>query len=200
MPPVVLVHGFLATATLMAPMRHRLERTGRRVFSPELSLLCVQDVRQLARELDASVERVRASTGADRVDVVGVSQGGVLSLWWAHHLGGWAKTRRLVLVGAPVRGTWAAAVGLPLLGGVSRGIWQLLPGSDFLPDLARPVPPDARLTTLSVRGDLVCPDDRCAVEGAENRIIDGPPGPLKHQWLVMSRRVWRELEAALDAP
>jgi pimeloyl-ACP methyl ester carboxylesterase len=200
MAPVVLVHGFLATPALMLPMRRRLAAAGRAVFQPDLSFLCVQDVRQLARELDASVERVRSDTGADRVDVVGVSQGGILSLWWAHHLGGWDRARRVVLVGSPVRGTWAAAVGLPLLGPVSRGIWQLLPGSGFLPELARPLPPTARVTTLSMRGDPVCPSHRCVVEGADNRVLDGSLGPLQHQYLALSRRVAREIGSALDAP
>lgn len=197
-PPVVLVHGFLATPTLMSPMRWRLERGGRRVVTPELSPLCIQDVRKLARQLDATVEKARRELGQDRVDVVGVSQGGILSLWWAHHVGGWSKVRRLVLVGSPVQGTWAAAAGLPLLGAVSRGIWQMLPSSPFLPELDVPLPEGADLTTLSIRGDPVCPAERCAVRGAENLVFEGPPGPLKHQYLIFSRPVYRHLEEVLD--
>jgi pimeloyl-ACP methyl ester carboxylesterase len=197
-PPVLLVHGFLATRSLLWPMRRRIERTGRGVFTVPLSPLVVQDVRRLAAELDAGVERVRDQLGADRVDLVGVSQGGVLALWWAHHLGGFARTRRLLLVGAPVRGTWAAAVGLPLLGAVSRGIWQLVPGAPLLRELDRPLPPGARVHTLAMEGDPVSPEARCRVAGAPHETFPAGFGPLTHQYLVLSRPVADRVSAILD--
>ena len=123
-PPVVLVHGFLASPLLMTPLRARLEG-GRPVVTPELSPLAIQDVRTLARQLDLAVDRGRMQHDVEQIDLVGVSQGGIIALWWAHHMGGWERLRRLVLVGAPVRGTWAAFAALPLLGAVSSGVWQL---------------------------------------------------------------------------
>lgn len=185
-PPILIVHGFLATRTLMWPMRYRLARAGRAVFTVPLSPLVIQDVRQLAAELDAGVARVLAETGAERVDVVGVSQGGVLALWWALHLGGFARMRRLVLMGSPVGGTWAAVAGLPLLGLWSRGIWQLVPGSPLLDELARPLPPGAEVFTLALAGDPVCPESRCRVAGAPHEVFPVALGPLTHQWLVLS--------------
>jgi pimeloyl-ACP methyl ester carboxylesterase len=198
--PVVLVHGFLATPTLMLPLRRRLERADRPVRTVALAPLAVQEVRGLARQLDANVERVRRELGAERVDVVGVSLGGVLALWWAHHLDGWPRVRRLVTVGSPVRGTWAAAAGLPVLGLVSRGIWQLLPAAALVTELGRPLPPDADVTTVSLAGDLVCPPSRCRLDGATNVIFPMPRTPITHQWLVLSRRVAREVGRVLDHP
>lgn len=197
-PPVVLVHGFLATPALMEPLRRRLARSGRDVRTVTLAPLAIQDVRGLARQLDANVERLREELGAERVDVVGVSLGGVLALWWAHHLGGWARVRRCVLVGSPVRGTWAAAAGLPVLGLVSEGIWQLLPRGALVRELARPLPPGADVTTLSLGGDLVCPPARCRLDGARNVVVPMPRSPLTHQWLVLSRRIARQIERVLD--
>lgn len=198
--PVVLVHGFLAGPLLMTPMRLRLERT-RPVLTPELSPLAIQDVRQLAGQLDLAVDQARFRLRADRVDVVGVSQGGIIALWWAHHLDGFARVRRMVLVGAPVRGSWAALLGLPLLGHVSSGIWQLLPSSAFTrEEICLTLPEAARVTTISATGDLVCPPRRCALPGATNLVLEGPPGPWKHQWMPLSRRVVAAVEGALDAP
>jgi pimeloyl-ACP methyl ester carboxylesterase len=198
--PVVLVHGFLATPALMLPLRRRLARSGRDVRTVTLAPLAIQEVRGLARQLDANVERLRDETGAARVDVVGVSLGGVLALWWAHHLGGWERLRRCVLVGSPVRGTWAAALGLPLLGLVSEGIWQLHPRASLVRELARPLPAGADVTTLALAGDLVCPPARCRLDGAENLVVPTPRTPLTHQWLVLSRRVADEVDRVLDQP
>lgn len=178
----------------MLPLRLRLARAGRLARTVELAPLAIQDVRQLAVELDGNVERVRRETGADRVDVVGVSLGGIVALWWAHRLGGWNRIRRFVLVGSPVRGTWAAALGVPFLGLVSDGIWQLLPTADLVADLERrPLPPGAEVTTLALDRDPVCPPDRCRLPGARNVVFRGSVGPLSHQWLVFSRRLSREL-------
>ncbi len=113
----------------MWPLRRRLEASGLRVRSPRLSPLVIGDVRTLAHQLDAAVDQLLHETHIPRVDVVGASQGGILALWWAHHIGGWSRLRRLVLLGAPVQGTWAATAGLPVLGAISRGIWQMLPGA-----------------------------------------------------------------------
>ena len=197
-PPVILVHGFLATRTLMWPMHRRLSASGRSVFTVPLSPLVIQDVRRLAAELDAGVARVCEQHGVDRVDVVGVSQGGVLALWWAHHLGGFARTRRLVLVGAPVQGTWAAAWGLPLLGLVSKGIWQLLPGAPLLRELERPLPEGAVVHTVALASDPVSPEARCRVAGAPHDVFPAALGPLTHQWLVFSRPVARRISELLD--
>lgn len=196
-PPVMLVHGFLATPTLMRPMRGRIEASGRRVFSPALAPLAVQDVRALAGQLDVAIDRVRQATGVDRIDVVGASQGGIIALWWAQHRDGWARTHRMVAVGAPFRGTWAAAVGLPALGWCSRGIWQLVPGSALLAELGT-VPAGARMSTIALDGDPVCPADRCQVDGADHRVFSAPFGPLKHQWMALSPMVARAVVDALD--
>lgn len=196
-PPVMLVHGFLATPSIMWPLRRRLTGVGLNVHSPRLSPLVLQNVRSLAQQLDRSIEAVRASTRAPRVDVVGASQGGILALWWALHLGGWGRLRRLVMVGSPVRGTWAALAALPTAGLLGRGAWQLLPGSGLLQELDLRLPPDAQITTLAMRGDPVSPPARCHLPGADNRVLERGLGLLTHQWMMFSPAVGRELVTTL---
>ena len=192
-PPVMLVHGFLASPGVMFPIRRRLERVGIEVQSPDLSPLVFQDVRRLAQQLDRSVEALCQRTGAPRVDVVGASQGGILGLWWAQHLGGWSRVRRLVLLGSPVRGTWAAVAALPTFGLVGRGPWQMLPGSGLLRELQVGLPADAEVITVSMRGDPVAPPARCHLPGADNRVIGPGLGLFTHQWMMMSPALGREL-------
>lgn len=195
-PPVMLVHGFLATPTLMRPMRAALARAGHDVHTPALSPLAIQDVRTLAGELDLAIDKVLWATGEKKLDVVGVSQGGIIALWWAQAQGGWERVDRMVAVGAPFRGTWAAAAGAVALGLWSRGIWQLVPGAPFLEGLG-PVPPGATMTTVAVAGDPVCPPDRCTVAGADHRVVALPFGPLNHQWMALSPRVAQTVADAL---
>lgn len=183
----------------MWPLRRRLEAADLEVHSPSLSPLVIQDVRTLAHQLDASVDRLLRQTRAPRIDLVGASQGGILALWWAQHLAGWPRLRRLVLLGAPVHGTWAAVAGLPTLGAFSRGIWQMLPGTSLIQELSAPLPPGSEVYTLSLQGDPVCPPERCRLEGANNRTFSGGMGPLTHQWLMLSRPVARELVGALTS-
>ncbi|MFF0501372.1 esterase/lipase family protein [Nocardia aobensis] len=46
------------------------------------------DLRESAREIGAFVDRVRAATGSDRVDLVGYSEGGLVPFYYLNMLGG----------------------------------------------------------------------------------------------------------------
>lgn len=198
-PPVVLVHGFLSTSDMMAPVVRRLERRGFDVYQPKLSPFCIQDVRKLARELEESVEKILSVSGFERCRMVGVSQGGIIALYYLKKLSGGDKVERLVTVAAPFDGTWAPVAGLlgvPLLGWVSRGVWQVIPGSSLLAELHdAPLPDGPDLTTIAIDGDLIAPPSRCHLEGAEHVTVKGVP-VVAHQWLVLSTSV---VDAVADA-
>ncbi|MCB9673889.1 MAG: hypothetical protein H6737_02170 [Alphaproteobacteria bacterium] len=197
MRPTLLVHGYLATPGLMHPMRRALRQRGRDVYLvPELGPLVLGDVRRHAEELDRAVERVRAVTGVDTVDVVGASQGGLIALWWATH-GGWSRLGRLVAVGTPFRGSPAARFGRVVLGPVSEGIRQLVPGDPLLEELARQ-PFERPVVSVSMRGDLVCPPDACVLPGMQSIVVDGSFGPLTHQLLMLDRRAADAVLAGLE--
>ena len=185
----VVVHGYLCPKQFMMPLQWRLRRRGFDPHLVDLSPLCIQDVRRLAAQLRTNVDRVRETTGADRVVLVGVSQGALIALQYLHHEGGNDAVSHFVAVGAPLRGTWFALVGLPLLGGISRGIWQTLPGSSVVEDLQRRGAPEGVETTVvSMEGDVVAPPSRCVLDGAEARVMPASWVPAAHQWLILSRR------------
>lgn len=198
--PVVLVHGYLASPTLMRPLQWRLRRAGRTAHTVSLTPLAIGDVRRMAEQLDRSVARVLADTGADRVDLVGISLGGILGRYWLQELGGAAKTRRFVAVGSPFAGTWFAALGVLTLGLVSRGAWQCLPGSGLLRQIEGEVP--VPCTSISMQGDRVAPPHRCRVEGATNVVLQPPryASAVAHQYLVLSGRTTQEIVSALSRP
>ncbi len=190
--PVVLVHGYLCPKWFMAPLQWRLRGAGYSAHLVDLSPLAFRDVEVLARQLGDNVDRIRASTGAARVTLVGVSLGGFVALHYVKALGGAPYVRRIVMLGAPVHGTWFALAGVPLLGAVSRPVWQSLPSSSFLAALREggsPVP----TITMAIPGDVVAPPDRCRLDGAEEVLLRPTRFPAAHQWLVISRRISAEL-------
>lgn len=122
--PVVLVHGtWVDQYQSFAGLAPRLAQAGYCVFSLNLGktqgasyamarLYGTNDIRTSAAELSTFVEKVRASTGAQKVDLVGWSQGGIIIRSYLKHQGGASKidprrhkVRRVVTLGSPHRGT-----------------------------------------------------------------------------------------------
>lgn len=202
--PVVLVHGFLSTSEMLGLLGARLWSKGFDVHFTALSPLCIQDVRKLARELDGTVRRVLKRTGADRCHLVGISQGGLIGVYYVKMLDGHDKVHRLVAVGTPFTGTWAPAAGMlavPWLGVVSRGVWQTMPHSSLLRELGEiPLAEGIEATSIAIEGDLIAPPGRCRLTGAENVVLKGAPPLIGHQWMGFSPAVADSIAAALDAP
>ncbi len=191
-PPVVLVHGFMSTASLMWPLKKTLEKAGLNVSFCDLSFLCIQDVRKLAVQVQRRVEQVCAEHEVEQVDLVGLSQGGVIGLCYLKILGGSARVRRFIAVGAPVQGTAIARVATLALGLISKGVWQVWPESELIRSLEGPLPEDVDVLSVSIDGDSVCPPKSCHIEGArKNIVVQAGGGPLKHQMVVLSPKVLR---------
>jgi len=199
MRPVIVVHGFLSTRGSMLPLALQLRRRGRRVYRANLPPLCIQDVRQLAGAVGASVDDAIRRSGSQAVDVVGVSQGGLAALYFLRRLHGVDRVRRLVTLGTPFAGTWFAVAGLPLLGAVSRGVWQSLPTSDVVRELTE-VGPVAGEDVVSIarQGDPVAPPARCRVEGARHVVLPPTRLPGTHQTLGFHPLVVDATVEALD--
>lgn len=181
----------------MLPLRRRLRRLGHDAYlADEVAPLVLGDVRDHAAQLDLAVDRVRTRTGAERVDVVGASQGGIIALWWAHAHDGWDRLGRMVALGTPFRGARLARALAPAVGLVSPAIRQLVPDNPFLHaltgiDLERPV------ISISMRGDPVCPPAATVLPGMEQRVIPATWGPLTHQLLMLDPRTSTATHEAL---
>ena len=181
--PVVLVHGLGATMGenwgYMAPI---LKARGYCVFAltygvdPRFPYAGgVIPIEQSAEELGVFVNRVLASTGAAKVDLVGHSEGTFMPQWWLKFLGGAAKTDDYVAMTPLYDGTTLAGLdrvrdalapfGLsqPVVDGVSRfcaSCPQFLRGSDTVETLKAggKAAPGVDYTTIITRYDeLVVP-------------------------------------------
>lgn len=141
--PVVIVAGTYATGPIAdvayAVMAARLRGDGYDVTVFDLPGLGLGDLRDTAAELGDEVRDVLARTGAGRVDLVGHSQGGVVSRWYVERLGGDSTVDALVSLAAPHHGSVAANLAALLLGlGSCIGSLaciQMSVGSEFLADL-----------------------------------------------------------------
>jgi len=97
--PVVLVHGFLGDPTNFLRLRGYLAARGMRNFAA-FSYPPRLDYRRLARRLGQVIDTVRETTGADGVDLVGHSLGGLVARELAETAAP-GRVRRVVSLAAP---------------------------------------------------------------------------------------------------
>ena len=203
--PVVLLHGTLATAQgdfgALAPA---LQASGRCVFTVDYGMGGIRSVRSSAKTVSAFVDHVLATTGADQVDVIGYSQGGLV-LRTALRLEGLApKVGVAVLVAPTFHGSTSPlltalppalcpacadqATGSPLL-------QELDAGGDLDGDVRYAVISSARdtvVTPVSAQSPVGPPDrvtsllvqDRCPDSRLDHLALRGDPGVIN--WVVQA--------------
>ncbi|MEV8428487.1 esterase/lipase family protein [Streptomyces chartreusis] len=184
--PVVLVHGTMENRyDNWAALSPRLKEAGYCVFALNHGggsgpLLGTEDMAASARELADFVDRVRAATGAAKVDLVGHSQGGMMPRYYIKNLGGAAKVDKLVALTPSNHGTTFSGLGLlalvipggnAVLGAGCKACSQQLIGSDFLKDLnsGSETDPGVTYTVITTRYDeVVTPYTSAYLDAAPN--------------------------------
>lgn len=126
--PVVLVHGTWDNQNAWDVLAPQLRASGYCVFSLNYGrdtssvlgavpgMYATGDIRASARELGGFVDRVRAATGAQRVDLIGHSQGAVMIRQYLRFAGGAAAVGTVVSLAGTNHGTSKG----PLLDAVLR--------------------------------------------------------------------------------
>lgn len=182
---ILFVHGLLATASVLRPMREYLARRGheRLVSFAHRGT----DVEGIARGLEDCVA-ARIPTG--RIDVVAHSLGGLAVRLWLQERGGAARVDRCILLGVPHRGTRSARF-VPF-----SSLHPLRPGSPLFDRLASGLSraEAVRYTSVVAEADfMVRPPESAALEVGEVHRLD-----LGHNGLLFSPRVFRILADALE--
>lgn len=103
--PVILIHGTISSKNVWQNLVLRLRDDDFVVFSPDYGVHGTQDIPTSASDIGAYIEQVLAATGAEAVDIVGHSQGGLLARYWINELGGEDYVHHLITLGAPHQGT-----------------------------------------------------------------------------------------------
>jgi triacylglycerol esterase/lipase EstA (alpha/beta hydrolase family) len=189
--PAVIVHGtFGDRASLLDGLSAALKSDGYCVFALDYGDRATGPVAESAAELRDYVDRVLAETGADRVELVGHSQGGMMPRYYIKYLGGDGLVEDLVGLAPSNHGTEVSGA---FGSGSTRGCEacdQQSAGSEFLTDLNSPdeTPGDVDYTQVVTRYDeVVVPytsgfltgdrstnitlQDRCPADPAEHLTI-----------------------------
>ncbi len=201
-----MVGGLSGIAIAYGPIAARLRADGYRVSIFQLPSLGLGDIRESARALSSYVDRVRATTGAARVDLVGHSEGGLVSRWYVKYLGGAATVDQYVSLGSPQYGTYVANL-LAVLGlGSCAGViacQQMTIGSSFLADLnaGDDTPGPVRWATVRTwQDELVRPVDNAVLaDGATNILVQAwcPLRVVGHLGLVLDGTTYTAVRQVL---
>ncbi|MFG2100386.1 esterase/lipase family protein [Micromonospora echinaurantiaca] len=208
--PVIVVGGLSGVAIAYEPLAARLRADGYRVFIYQLPGLGLGDIPASARAFAGYVDQVRAATGAARVDLVGHSEGGLVSRYYLKRLGGTGVVGRYVSLGSPQYGTYVANI-LKFLGlGSCAGVvacQQMSIGSAFLADLnaGDDTPGAVRYTTVrTLQDELVRPVDNALLHDGSTNVLIQSYCPLRvvgHLGLVLDGTTYTVIRGALtDAP
>lgn len=193
--PVVLVPGYGGLQSSLDDLLARLRGAGREAVTVRLPAGGTGDVRGQARAVAATVDAILRRSGADSVDLVGYSAGGVVARLYVRDLDGAAHVRRVVMLGSPNHGTSLATQAAVLLpGGCQDACAQLMPGSDLLDALnaGDETPAGPRWLSLWTTQDTtVVPPQSAALAGAVNVALQHvcPDERVEHGGLPHDRLV-----------
>jgi triacylglycerol lipase len=189
--PVLLVQGYLEPGPyFMYGIYRHLQEQGWQVYGINLFPNVTAAAEQAAKIRD-TIAAIRRETGAERVNLVCHSFGGLISRFYIQQLGGARYVDRYVSIATPHHGTlWGAA-------GLGQACTDMRIGGTFLTALnSRPVDPSVRYFCIWSRTDPV-------VLPAESAILAGawafPPVPLTEHFLILwSPTTYRYVDEALS--
>ncbi|QRP62098.1 esterase/lipase family protein [Corynebacterium minutissimum] len=220
--PVVLLHGTSANSAEWNDLIPKLTEQGMCVWAFDYGaddlafqnaypyMKGIADLESSGREIAQHIEYIRGVTGAEKVNLVGFSQGGLHTKSLTQLYGSPDEVRRVVTVGANFHGTtWggraaslsAAAKVAPdvtTFFGTTAGIEQLQ-GSDFMEKLNQQPDTAPGITYTSIYSPVdntVTPNETSqltAVPGADVANVESVPvehGKLPHDPRVHEQIVW----------
>lgn len=219
--PVVLINGtFTVMQSSFAALAPHLANAGYCVYAFNYGLPydgafvgAVGPVELAAKTLAGFVESVRAQTGAERVDLVGYSLGGMLAEYYLKFLDGARYVRALVALSPTTHGTTfgnrVPSDGSQELGGIIGALCQActdqLAGSPIIKRLDDgPIAqPGVRYTVIETRHEsVVTPIGSSFIHepGVVNQYVQSwcPQDTVDHANLTYDNVVFRLVENALD--
>lgn len=184
-PPVLLVPGYGLHRIGFIPMAAYLRRRKNRWVWAVNNPAWRDDIPAFAAALEKTVERIRKLSGAQQVDIIGHSMGGIVA---AHYINtsGAGIVRRLVTLGTPWRGTRMHIFG------IGRQSRSLGPSS---PLIAAATPVAAPVTALWTKTDsVILPTDHASFDGATGIELLNQG----HVAMMFSLKTMRAVEEALS--
>lgn len=188
--PVLLTPGFSGQDLVYWNLfRRRLERDGYPVYTLTFPGLGLQDIWTSAERLADRVDEILHATGAEQLNLVGHSLGGLVIRAYVQEMGGDENVGTCATLGTPHEGTLTSLVAI-----LRPACRQMLPGSSFLREL-NGAPLDVPFVNVySARDSLVVPYDNAHFDPAENhRLRFGG-----HWGLLIRGAAYRPIVQAFD--
>lgn len=190
--PIVFVHGLFGSPANFDTMSLRFRLNG--YTRNELVSFGYESTGSLvtaANEFAAQVDRVLAATGADKVDVVTHSLGGLPSRWYVKFLGGTENVDDWISLGGPNQGGDPGTCPAP----GSVACEQATKGSAFITQLNSddPTPAPVTYATFSSPCDTVVDNAWTVLDGATNIDV----GCVSHTNLISDRAVFDRVRQAV---
>ena len=204
--PVVLLHGTSVSNGDWLELSTQLRKLGWVVFAPAYGQRATSSVPDSAEQVAAYIRQVLAATGAEKVILVGHSQGGLIARWCAKFFD--IPTRHIICLSTPNHGTSlggmlssrvtnerrAELMKLMIDNYFGPAGMQQIAGSEVLEQLNADgdLLPGVMYTCLATKTDTtVVPSTSCFLEGAENSYVQDffPHVVVLHENMPHDRRV-----------
>lgn len=165
---VLLITGVTIKAKFFNPIVARLKRDGFRPVVWEPPALLSGSLFQAAQDLSDVVDRVRAESGQDKIDVLAECTGGLITRYYIQSMGGDQYVSRLVTFVSPENGVPILRLVAPIVGWPA--LYDLTPGSDFLKAVhSVSLPPNVPVTSIyTCTDEYIQPYQTSIIEGATN--------------------------------
>jgi pimeloyl-ACP methyl ester carboxylesterase len=203
--PVLLVHGYGNSSASMRAIEKSLQRDGFRAFSLTLPEHGFGDAMSDAAVVGATIDEIRAATGAANVDIVGHSRGGLVARAWQQLLDEHGATGRVVTVSSANQGIELGAVDGIVGRALPDGMQQIRAGARLIDDLhaTRGAYDVVAVGTNGIDGVLV-PAAASKIEGAPFIAIDngrtiGPMSRVGHYGILRDDTAYEAIRGALLA-
>ena len=192
--PIVLVQGIIDNHATFTWMEYALRRRGFQTLSAYNYGLLTHNIPHAAVHLGEAIEELAASTGYERVHVIGHSLGGLIARYYVQRLGGDRHVHTLITLGTPHQGTqlaWAVPL-LPL-------VRQLAPSSSLIQELAEPAA-ECRTRFLAFYSDidhLIVPSRNARLDHPDLNVRNIPVRGVGHLSMPNNGRIAFTITQAL---
>lgn len=194
--PVIFVPGFMEAipSVFFYGIKNHLKKNGWENLYYLNNGLVIGSAEKYAQNVKEKIEEVLQETGADKVDIVAHSYGGVYTRYFIKNLDGGDKIEHFISISSPHKGTKLARVGAFL-----KSARQMSPNSQFLKDLNAddPTPGDICYATIRSNPDMIIwPYDSAVLDGANNHFV----GTQDHFSILYSKKTHGIVQKTLSNP
>ncbi len=185
--PVLIIHGFTTHKLSNLPLHRALRKEHFQTHNVNIPGLNTQDIRRSSELVEERVEEIKKRMGVDKVQLVGVSMGGLIGLHYIRQRGGHSSVNKFVTLGTPFQGAQLAKIFdlIPIDQEIAAK--QLAPDSEFMQEILNGDFEPCDITSIGAKGDTLVPEPLFHLDGAENILSPHGTWPVGHYDLVLKK-------------